>query len=88
MGIAKKLFFALCTIALLGIFSGCGGASSEQKTSESTASQRQTSAQPAAQSSADLSGKKILIAYFSKTGQTKEAAACTKCTAAVFLYFL
>ncbi len=74
MRLMRKLFFTLCLISLLGIFNGCGSVSSEQKSAQTSSSNSAVTEQNTQSSTVDLSNKKVLIAYFSKTGNTEEIA--------------
>ncbi len=74
MRLVQKLFFMLCIIGLLGIFTGCGSATGDQKSAQSSSSNSTVSEQNTQSNAVDLNGKKILIAYFSKTGHTEKVA--------------
>ncbi len=74
MKVVQKLFFILCIVGLLGIFAGCGNASSEQKSSQSANSNSAVSEQETQNNTANSSNKKILIAYFSYSGHTEKVA--------------
>lgn len=59
----KKILMVISTILGLGLAAGCGGSAASPTPAKSTAQQQ-----------ASLSGKKVLIAYFSWSGNTKAAA--------------
>lgn len=59
----KKILMVIFMILGLGLAAGCGGSAASPTPAKSTAQQQ-----------ASLSGKKVLIAYFSWSGNTKAAA--------------
>ena len=59
----KKILMVISMILGLGLAAGCGGSAASPTPAKSTAQQQ-----------ASLSGKKVLIAYFSWSGNTKAAA--------------